>query len=61
MPAIVKIPTVVAEMLGEMKDLLKNEPQRDHLAEYLTGLIVAKRKTIIGMAREFGATTDQLC
>ena len=61
MPAIVKIPTVVAEMLGEMKDLLKNEPQRDHLAEYLTGLIVAKRKTISGMAREFAATTDQSC
>jgi hypothetical protein len=43
------------------KDLFANEPQRQHLAEYLTGLIVAQRKTVNAMSGEFAASTDQSC
>jgi len=61
MPAIVDIPTVVAEAMSQIDDLLANEPQRCHLAEYLTGLIIARRKTVNGMSSEFVVTTDPSC
>ena len=61
MPAIVEIPTVIAEAMQQFSDLFANEPQRRHLAEYLTGLMVGHRKTINGMAGEFVTTTDQSC
>ena len=41
MPAILEIPRIISEALPYFDDLLANEPQRQHLAEYLTGLIVA--------------------
>jgi hypothetical protein len=31
------------------------------VAEYLTGLMVAERKTVSGINREFVVTTDQSC
>jgi hypothetical protein len=61
MPAIVDIPTVVAETVRQFDDVLANAPQRGHLAEYLTGLMIARRKTIHGMSSEFVATTDPSC
>ena len=61
MPAIVDIPTVIAEVMPYFQDLFANEPQRQHLAEYLTGLIVAERKTVNSMSGEFPASTDQSC
>ena len=61
MPAIVDFPTVVAEALGEFADLFANEPARRHLAEYLTGLIVADRKNVASINRQFAQTTDQSC
>jgi hypothetical protein len=61
MPAILEIPRIVAEVLPYFGDLLANEPQRQHLAEYLTGLIVARRKSVKGMHDEFAVTTDQSC
>jgi len=61
MPAIVDFPTVVAEALGEFADLFDNEPQRRHLAEYLTGLLVADRKNVAAINRQFAQTTDQSC
>jgi len=61
MPAILDVPTVVAEVIGEFDDVFRNAPQRSHLAEYLTGLMIARRKSIHGMQREFVATTDQSC
>ena len=61
MPAIVDIPTVVAEAMRQFDDLLANAPQRCHLAEYLTGLMIARRKTVNGMSSEFVATTDPSC
>ncbi|MDC0936688.1 IS701 family transposase [Pirellulales bacterium] len=61
MPAIVEFPSVVAEAVDRFADLFPNEPQRQHVAEYLTGLIVAKNKSVSGINSEFVDTTDQSC
>jgi hypothetical protein len=61
MPAIVEFPHVVAAALERFADLFPNQPQRQHFAEYLTGLIVAKNKTVSGINAEFVDTTDQSC
>src|SRR5579875_2158764 len=61
MPAIIEFPAVVHDALDHFGDLFANEPQRHHLAEYLTGLMVAQRKTVLGIHREFAETTDQSC
>lgn len=61
MPAIVEFPHVVVEALDRFADLFPNQPQRQHFAEYLTGLIVAKNKTVTGISAEFVDTTDQSC
>ena len=46
MAAIVEFPSIVETALDEFADLLPNEPQRRHFAEYLTGLYVAARKSV---------------
>ena len=61
MPAILEIPHVVTEALDQFADLFANQPQRRHLAEYLTGLMVARNKTVSGIQAEFAETTDQSC
>src|SRR5213075_1854354 len=61
MAGIVEFPQVVEEALRDFGDLLPNEPQRRHFAEYLTGLFVAERKNVSGINREFAQTTDQSC
>ncbi len=61
MPAIIDFPTVVHDALDQFGDLFANEPQRRHFAEYLTGLMVAQSKTVLGIHREFAETTDQSC
>jgi hypothetical protein len=61
MPAIVEYPQVVADALSHFGDLFANEPQRRHLAEYLTGLMVAQRKTVSGISGEFAEGSDQSC
>jgi hypothetical protein len=61
MPAIVEFPTIVQETLAQYSDLFANEPERRHFAEYLTGLIVAERKSVRGINSEFVVTTDQSC
>jgi len=38
-----------------------NEPERRHCAEYLTGVLVAEKKTVSGLNAEFAQTTDQSC
>jgi hypothetical protein len=58
---IIDFPHVVQEALQHFRDLLPNEPQRRHFAEYLTGLFVADRKNVSGIHREFAQTTDQSC
>lgn len=61
MPAIVDFPEVIKNALPEFGDLFQGEPQRRHLAEYLTGLVVAANKTVSGINSEFVETTDQSC
>lgn len=61
MAGIIDFPTVVQEALQQFGDLLPNEPQRRHFAEYLTGLFVAQRKNVCGINRAFAQTTDQSC
>lgn len=61
MPAIVEFPTVVREAVEQFGPLFANEPERRHLAEYLTGLMVAGRKNVSAINREFVDTTDQSC
>lgn len=61
MPAILNIPSIVAEAGEYFSEVFANEPQRQHFAEYLTGLMVARSKTVNGMQGEFVVTTDQSC
>src|SRR5437870_1583853 len=61
MPGIVEFPQVVQDALHHFGDLFANEPQRRHLAEYLTGLLVAERKTVLGIHSEFAQAADQSC
>ena len=48
MPGIVEFPQVVQDAVAQYGDLFANECQRRHFAEYLTGLMVAERKTVLG-------------
>jgi len=59
MPAIVEFPSVVQQGLKQFGELFANAPERQHFGEYLTGLLVAERKTVSGINREFAVTTDQ--
>jgi uncharacterized protein YndB with AHSA1/START domain len=61
MPGIIEFPQVVQDALAQFGDLFANEPQRRHFAEYLTGLMIAERKTVLGIHDEFARTTDQSC
>jgi hypothetical protein len=60
MPAIVEFPTVVKQALEEeFGSHFANEPERQHFAEYLTGLMIANHKNVSAINREFAVTTDQ--
>ena len=61
MPGIVEFPRVVQDAVERYADLFANECQRRHFAEYLTGLFIAERKTVLGINGEFAQTTDQSC
>jgi len=61
MSAIVEFPTVVKEALAKFGPLFGNEPERVHFAEYLTGLLVAERKNVSAINRQFAMTTDPSC
>ena len=61
MPGIIEFPQVVQNALSQFADVFANECQRRHFAEYLTGLFIAERKTILGIHDEFAQTTDQSC
>jgi DDE superfamily endonuclease len=61
MPGIVDFPQVVQDALQRFGDLFANQPQRRHLGEYLTGLFVAQRKTVLGIHGEFAHAADQSC
>lgn len=61
MPGIIDFPEIVQQAVVGFADCFYGEPQRKHFAEYLTGLILAERKTVAGINREFADTTDQSC
>jgi hypothetical protein len=61
MPTIVDFPTIVQDAVDIFGDLCANEPERRHFAEYLTGLMIAAKKTVSGINREFVVTTDPAC
>lgn len=61
MPGIIDFPEIVQQAVVGFADCFYGEPQRKHFAEYLTGLILADRKTVAGINREFADTTDQSC
>jgi hypothetical protein len=61
MAGIIDYPQVVQDALRDFGDLFLNEPQRQHFADYLTGLFVAQRKNVSAITREFAQATDQSC
>ena len=61
MPAIIRHPTLVEQAVEQFGDVFANAPERRHFAEYLTGLLLAERKTVSGINAEFAVTTDQSC
>ena len=61
MAGIVEFPQIVQDAMDDFADLFANEPQRRHFAEYLTGLLIAERKTVSGINREFAQRGDQSC
>lgn len=61
MPTIVAFPTIVQEALPSFGDVFDTEAARRHFAAYLTGLMVAARKTVRGITREFVVPTDPSC
>jgi len=61
MPAIIEYPTLVQDAVEQFGAIFANEPERRHFAEYLTGLLMAEKKTVSGINAEFAQTTDQSC
>jgi hypothetical protein len=59
---IVTPPKIVQEALDEfLAPLFENTPQRNHLANYTTGLMIAHNKTVSGMTYEMPNASDQSC
>lgn len=59
---IISPPKIVQGALDEfLAPLFKNNPQRKHLANYLTGLMIADNKTVAGMTSEMPNASDQSC
>ncbi|MCZ7570776.1 MAG: hypothetical protein M5U01_19625 [Ardenticatenaceae bacterium] len=50
MPAIIGFPRVVEEVLSQYREVFGTEAARRHVAEYLTGLMIAEHKTVSGHA-----------
>jgi len=61
MPGIMEYPEVVKKAMREYSEVFKNQPEGEHFGEYLMGLMVAERKRVLGINREFAQTTDQSC
>ena len=61
MPGIVEFPAIIQKAIEEFGHLFTTEPARRHFGEYLTGLIVAQRKSVLGIHSEFVQISDQSC
>src|SRR5215469_13784 len=59
---IITPPKIVQNAVDEfLVPLFKNQPQRKHLGNYLTGLMIAENKTVAGMTDEMPNASDQSC
>jgi hypothetical protein len=59
---IIQPPKVVQNAVDEFfASFFKNKPQRKHLANYLTGLMISENKTVAGMTEEMPNASDQSC
>jgi hypothetical protein len=59
---IITPPKIVQNAVEQIfAEQLKNEPQRKHLANYTTGLMIAQNKTVAGMTAEMPNASDQSC
>jgi hypothetical protein len=59
---IISPPKIVQNALDEvLAPLFQNKPQRKHLANYLTGLMISDNKTVAGMTVEMPNASDQSC
>jgi len=59
---IISPPKIVQDALDEfLAPLFANTPQRNHLANYVTGLMISPNKTIDGMTQEMPNASDQSC
>ena len=54
MPGIIAFPTIGEQAADEFGWMFANTPERWHVAEYLTGLMVAARKNGSAINAEFG-------
>jgi hypothetical protein len=54
-------PTGVKDAWAILGDLFTNAPARRHVAEDLTGLLLAAQQTVRGINRAVAVTTDQAC
>ncbi len=61
MPAIIEMATIVQRAVEQCGASFANAPERRHLAEDLTGLLVAEKKNVSGINAEFAQTTDPSC
>ena len=59
---IITPPKIVQDALNEfLAPLFHNHCQRNHLANYTTGLMIADNKTVAGMTQEMPNASDQSC
>src|SRR5215469_3443776 len=59
---IIQPPRIVKDAIEEfLAPLFDNTPQRKHLANYLTGLMISENKTVAGMTNEMPNASDQSC
>ena len=59
---IITPPKIVHDALDEfLAPLFENTPQRKHLANYTTGLMISENKTVSGMTNEMPNASDQSC
>ena len=59
---IIEIPKFIrSAMKTFIGQTLSNRPQREHMAQYITGLIMSENKTITGITDDFPDAPDQSC
>jgi hypothetical protein len=59
---IISTPKIVRDAMDAfLAACFNNQPQRDHAANYLTGLMIARNKTVAGMTSEMPNASDQSC